>query len=130
MHSGGNRIYRLHLIHNRLFAEWIEYGVLDNFSGFCGPKTRLVNWSSRTTLTFCICLCVCLLWYVVIFSAVSESVNYKVTWLCLFESMASYELQISPWWSSLSEVSHSLCIFLEQLALKYMHVKLLFAISV
>jgi len=58
MHSGGNRIYGLHvIIHNRLFA---ECGVLDNFQGLYGQghrtRTRtkvqgqrqsLVNWSSR-----------------------------------------------------------------------------------
>jgi len=59
MHNGGNWIYGLQVIHNRLFP---EFAVLDNFQGLCGPRQGLVsreqglevrgqglvNWSLRT----------------------------------------------------------------------------------
>jgi len=37
MHGGGNRIYGLHFIDNRLFA---ECGVLDNFRELCTTERR------------------------------------------------------------------------------------------
>jgi len=43
MHGGGNRIYGLHVIHNRLS---VECGVLNSFWGLCGPRTR--TWDPRT----------------------------------------------------------------------------------
>jgi len=36
--------------------------------------------------------------------AMPESINYKVTWLCVSEPMANSELQIRAWWSCLTEV--------------------------
>jgi len=56
MHTGGNKIYGLHVIHNGLFA---ECEVLNIFWGLCGPRTRtrtcklvIEEWGSSTTRTF------------------------------------------------------------------------------
>jgi len=49
MYGGGNRIYGLHvIIHSRLFA---ECGVLDNFRGHCGPRTKTCG--PRTRIRTC-----------------------------------------------------------------------------
>jgi len=77
-------------------------------------SSTLASCFEKTTLKHFVNLVyLCVSCYVVaIFSAISKSINYKVSWLCLSEPMASSQLQISAWWSNFSEVSRCWYVFI------------------